>query len=121
MMKVRTTITVAAVAAILFAACGSDSATKPEFNESAVREAIEESGNFDGAAEVDSAVLTFRNICESPDTSINEYSVHGLLTDDSKPALFVANARAACPDKFDRVQRMIDNGDCFGGPLAGCS
>jgi hypothetical protein len=121
-MKIRAIAIIATACAVLFAACGSSVNEKGEFNESAVKHAVETSGIYDNdATGAAAAVDSFHNICKAPDISINDYtSVYWVLTNDEPSDKFVATAKLGCPDKFARVQRKLDNGDCFGGPLAGC-
>lgn len=103
--------TLLVVAGMALGACGGGSA-KPEFNETAVRAAVARDGV--GA----DAVETFRKICGYPDDSDNDFSVHQLIVNAAEhPAKFIATARLACPNKFARVQKKIDRGDCFGGSL----
>ncbi len=106
---------------VVLGGCGGDDAA-PTFNEAAVKAAIESSGRFETESEMDDALAMFRRVCiDTPDTSINEFSVHDLLLNsDSYPVEFIATARLGCPEKFARVQSMFDRGECFGGALAGC-
>ena len=117
MTTIRSLFAIVALGAVTVA-CGSSSGSG--FNETAAKNGIASSGLWKTDADRADALDSIRHTCELPDNSINDFSAHDFLVNDKYSPALVAAWRTGCDAKFVHVQAMIDNGDCFGGVLAGC-